>query len=132
MDRETEDTISVATRLINRGEIYWVAADPTRGSVPGWPHPHVVVQEDVFNHSRISTVVVCALTTNISRAAWPGNILLEVGEGGLDKHSVVIASQVSSLYKSRLGDLIGRLSSSRVDQIIAGLGFVQSAFINRP
>jgi mRNA interferase MazF len=101
MDRETEDTISVATRLINRGEIY-------------------------------STVVVCALTTNISRAAWPGNILLEVGEGGLDKHSVVIASQVSSLYKSRLGDLIGRLSSSRVDQIIAGLGFVQSAFINRP
>ncbi|WP_426701380.1 type II toxin-antitoxin system PemK/MazF family toxin [Rhodanobacter sp. Col0626] len=117
--------------LIHRGEIFWVSADPTRGSVPGSPHPHVVVQDDVFNHSRIGTVVVCALTTHINRASEPGNILLDPGEGGLGRQSVVVVSQVSSLYKSRLGDLIGKLSSSRVDQIVAGLDFVQSAFIRR-
>ena len=99
--------------------------------MPGSPHPHVVVQSDVFNHSRISTVVVCALTTNINRASEPGNVLLDPGEGGLERQSVVIASQISSLYKSRLGERIGTLSRARVDEIIAGLDFVQSAFMHR-
>jgi mRNA interferase MazF len=114
---------------IDRGDIFWVPADPQRGSVPGSPHPHVVVQDDVFNHSRISTVVVCALSSNLNRASEPGNILLEPGEGNLERRSVVIVSQVSSLYKFRLGERIGSLSDSRVDQIVAGLRFVQSAFI---
>jgi hypothetical protein len=43
-------------------------ADP-KGSVPGYRHPHVVVQNNVFNGSRIGTVVVCALTSNVKRAA---------------------------------------------------------------
>lgn len=106
-------------------------ADPERGSVPGSPHPHVVVQDDVFNYSRICTVVVCALSSNTNRASEPGNILLGLDEGGLERRSVVIVSQVSSLYKFRLGERIGSLSDSRVDQIIAGLRFVQSAFISR-
>lgn len=131
MDREIQDEKSIGSPLINRGEIFWVSADPTRGSVPGSPHPHVVVQDDVFNHSRISTVVVCALTTNTKRASEPGNILLDPGEGGLERQSVVVVTQVSSLYKSRLGERIGRLSNARVDQVIAGLGFVQSAFLAR-
>src|SRR5918995_1804239 len=48
--------------------------------VPGHPHPHVVVQEDLFNHSRVPTVVVCALTSNLRRASWPGNVMLEACE----------------------------------------------------
>jgi mRNA interferase MazF len=99
--------------------------------VPGSPHPHVVVQDDVFNHSRIGTVVVCALTTNINRASEPGNILLDPGEGGLERQSVVVVSQISSLYKSRLGERVGRLSDTRVDEVIAGLDFVQAAFMGR-
>ncbi len=65
-------------RIINRGDLFWVAPDATRGSVPGRPHPHVVISEDVFNHSRIRTVVVCALTSNPKRANEPGNVLLDV------------------------------------------------------
>ena len=68
--------------------------DDPRGPVPGYSHPHVVVQEDVFNHSRIATVVVCALTSNLHRANEPGNVLLEAGEGNLPKQSVVVVSQV--------------------------------------
>lgn len=116
---------------INRGDIFWVPADPERGSVPGSPHPHVVVQDDVFNHSRIGTVVVCALSSNTKRISEPGNILLDLNEGNLERRSVVIVSQVSSIYKFRLGERIGSLSDSRVDQIIDGLRFVQSAFIGR-
>src|SRR5688572_9152681 len=110
MDREADNHVLGAHSKISRGDIYWLAADASKGSVPGSPHPHVVVQDDVFNHSRISTVVVCALSTNLQRASEPGSVLLEVGEGGLEKQSVVIASHISSIYKHRLRERIGALS----------------------
>jgi mRNA interferase MazF len=116
---------------INRGDLFWIEPDESRGSVPGYSHPHVVVQDDVFNHSRISTVVVCALTSNLNRANEPGNVLLEVGEGNLPKQSVVVVSQVSSVDKARLGERIGALSDARVEQILAGMRFQQVSFFNR-
>jgi len=126
MDRELETP--VATRSIRRGDIFWVEADASRGSVPGVPHPHLVVQDDVFNQSRIGTVVVCALSSNLNRVSEPGVVLLDAGEGGLVRQSVVIASQVSSLYKHRLQGHIGRLSEARVDQVVAALRFLQASY----
>lgn len=135
MDREHypegKDT-PLEHRLIRRGDIFWVAPDASKGSIPGVPHPHVVVQEDVFNHSRISTVVVCALTSNLHKATEPGTVLLAPGEGGLSRQSVILSSQITSLYKAHLGEYIGSLSPARVDQIIAGLRFVQRAFHRLP
>lgn len=116
---------------IHRGDLFWIEPDESRGSVPGYAHPHVVVQDDVFNHSRVSTVVVCALTSNLKRANEPGNVLLEAGEGNLPKQSVVVVSQVSSVEKARLGERIGALSDARVEQILAGLRFQQASFFNR-
>lgn len=126
MDQEIE--MEPLNRMINRGDIFWLAPDETKGEIPGVPHPHVVVQEDVFNHSRISTVVVCALSTNLKRASEPGVILLESGEGGLPKHSVVIPSHILAVDKSRLGEFIGSLSRDRVDSIVAALRFLQVSF----
>ncbi len=131
MDREVALPIQSPAGVVGRGDIFWIAADDTRGSIPGSPHPHVVVQEDVFNHSRISTVIVCALSSNLHKASEPGNVLLEPGEGGLERQSVVIASQISCIYKARLGAYIGSLSAARVDQVVAGLRFVQGAFHRR-
>ena len=117
--------------MINRGDLFWLVSDESRGSVPGFAHPHVVVQDDVFNHSRIHTVVVCALTSNLNRASEPGNVLLDPGEGNLKKQSVVIVSQVSSVDKADLGEHIGVLSPTRVEQVLAGLRFQQASFFNR-
>ena len=116
---------------INRGDVFWIEPDDSRGPVPGYSHPHVVVQDDVFNHSRITTVVVCALTSNLHRANEPGNVLLEVGEGNLPTQSVVVVSQISSVDKARLGERIGSLSDERVEQILAGLRFQQVSFFGR-
>src|SRR3954453_5322593 len=82
-------------RVINQGEIYWAPS----ASEAGITHPQVVVQENIFNHSRIHTVVVCALTTNRKRANAPGNVLLEAGEANLPKASVVEVSKISSVEK---------------------------------
>lgn len=119
------------TGEVRRGEIYWVAPDEARGSVPGIPHPHLVVQDDVFNLSRIDTVILCALTSNLQRVTEPGNVLLETGEGGLEKQSVIVVSQLSSVSKTRLGARIGELSQERVEQALSGLRFQQAAFFRR-
>jgi mRNA interferase MazF len=116
---------------IHRGDVFWMAPDDSRGPVPTYSHPHVVVQDDVFNHSRITTVVVCALTSNLHRAREPGNVLLDVGEGDLPEQSVVVVSQIASVEKVRLGERIGSLSVARVDEILAGLRFQQRSFFGR-
>ncbi len=116
------------TQKIYRGDIFWAAPDDQRAPAPSYSHPHVVIQDDLFNHSRITTIIVCALTSNLHRAKEPGNVLLEAGEGSLPKQSVVVVSQISSIEKSALGEKIGSLSSERVEQILTGLRFLQSFF----
>ena len=108
-----------------------ISPHATRGPAPPYAHPHVVVQDDVFNHARVTTVIVCALTTNLHRASEPGNVLLAPGEGDLPTQSVVVVSQVSSIPKARLGARIGALSQARVDQIVAGLRFQQTSYFRR-
>ena len=110
--------------------MFWIEPDDSRG-MSGLAHPHVVVQDDVFNHSRVHSVVVCALTSNPGRVIEPGNVLLEPGEGNLTRPSVVVVSQVSAVDKARLGDYIGSLSGARVDQIVAGLRLQQASFFDR-
>jgi len=125
------DPTSTPPARIDRGDVFWIPPDDSRGPAPSYSHPHVVVQDDVFNHSRITTVVVCALTTNLHRASEPGNVLLEEGEANLPKQSVVVVSQISSVDKARLGERIGALSDARVEQILAGLRFQQRSFFGR-
>jgi mRNA interferase MazF len=107
--------------VINQGDIFWIDLDEPTGSGPGYLHPHVVIQNNVFNRSRINTVVVCALTSNLHRANAPGNVLLESGETGLPKQSVVVVSQIFTADKSQLGEHIGTLSKKRVRQILEGV-----------
>jgi mRNA interferase MazF len=107
--------------VINQGDIFWVDLDEPFGSEAGYRHPHVVIQNNVFNRSRISTVVVCTLTSNLRRANVPGNMLLEAGEANLPEQSVVNISQIFTVSKNQLGEKIGTLSSERVRQILDGV-----------
>jgi len=76
------------------------------------------------NHSRINTVVVCVLTSNLKRAEAPGNVLLEEGEANLVKQSVVNVSQLFTVDKGDLVERIGTLSRRRVRQILDGVRLV--------
>ena len=84
------------------------------------PHPHVVIQVNAQNK-----VTVCALTTNLKRAKDPGNVLLDEGEAGLPKQSVIVASQVATVDATQLGEFIGSLSEKRIQQVLAGIRFLQ-------
>ncbi len=110
--------------VIRQGDLYWVDLDEPRGAEPGYRRPVVVIQNNLFNQSRIRTVVVCAITSDLKRAAAPGNVLLKAGEGGLPKASVVLVSQIFTLDKRDLSDHMGTLSPRRVRQILDGVRLV--------
>jgi mRNA interferase MazF len=109
---------------IRQGDIFWIDLGEPKGSEPGFRHPHVVVQNNIFNKSRINTIVVCALTSNLKRAEVPGNVLLKKGEANLKKESVVNVTQVVTVDRADLTEKIGTLSSVRMHQIISGLKLV--------
>ncbi|MGH2459275.1 MAG: type II toxin-antitoxin system PemK/MazF family toxin [Chloroflexota bacterium] len=109
---------------IRQGDVYWIdVGDPT-GSEPAYRRPYVVIQNDVLNQSRLRTVVVCAVTSNLRRAAIPGNVSLEPGEGGLPRPSVVNVTQIYTVDKSNLEEPVGALSPRRLRQILDGIALV--------
>lgn len=112
---------TIMAMTINQGDIYWVPLERGDDLVSEIIHPHVVIQEDLINH----TVLVCALTTNRRQANLPGNVLLEVGEANLPKQSIVVVSQVATVKESQLGEYIGSLTKERITQILSGIRFVQ-------
>jgi mRNA interferase MazF len=107
--------------VINQGDVFRVDLDDPSGSEPGYCHPRVVIQNNLFNRSRINTVVVCALTSNLKRAQAPGNVLLAPREANLPKQSVVNVSQSFTVDKTQLSEKIGALSARRVREILDGL-----------
>ena len=109
---------------IQQGDIFWIDLGESSGSEPGYMRPHIVIQNNLFNVSKINTVVVCSLTTNLGRANSPGNVLLEPGEGNLPKQSVVNVSQIFTVDKSDLLEKIGTISPKRIVQILNGIDLV--------
>jgi mRNA interferase MazF len=107
--------------VIQRGQIWWADLREPRGSEPGYRHPVLVLQRDEVNRSRIDTVVVCLLTSNTVLSRAPGNTLLRRRRTGLPRDSVVNASQVATLNKSDLEELVGELPRDLMDDVDQGL-----------
>lgn len=107
--------------VIDQGDLYWLNVGEPQGSEPGFRRPYVVIQNNIYNHGAINTVIVCALTSNIRLAHTPGNVLLKQGEAGLPKESVVNVTQVYTVDKRVLVEKIGKLSKARIRQILEGL-----------
>jgi mRNA interferase MazF len=110
--------------VIQQGDIYWIDLGKPVGAQSAYRHPHVVIQNNVFNRSRIATVLVCALTSNFKRVNAPGNVLLEKNEANLPKQSVVNVSQIFTVSKEQLQQKIGTLDKVRIEQILAGIQLV--------
>lgn len=106
---------------IRQGQVYWLDFGPAARSAPADRHPCVVVQNDIFNRSAIRTSVVCLITSNLSKANAPGNVLLRKGEANLPKASVVNVSQILTVDKAELVELAGKLSGAAAGAVRDGL-----------
>ena len=106
---------------IRQGQVYWLDFGPATGSAPAERHPCVIVQNDIFNRSAIATSVVCLITSNLSRAKAPGNVLLKKGEANLPKASVVNVSQILTVDKAELTECLGTLPGTAATAVRDGL-----------
>lgn len=107
-----------------RGDVWWADLPEPVGSGPGFRHPVLVIQENEFNKSPISTVIVALISSNMSRARARGNVTLLPRQSGLRKDSVVNISQILTIDKSLLFERLESLSESKMAQIDAGLKLV--------
>lgn len=110
--------------MIERGAIWWADLGAPRGSGPGFRRPVLIVQADAFNRSRIQTVVVVALSSNLRLLDAPGNVLVPAKLSGLLKDSVANVSQVVTLDRSDLQEPAGKLDASTLRPVEAGLRLV--------
>jgi mRNA interferase MazF len=107
--------------VIERGEIWWASLPSPAGSRPGFDRPVLIVQSDAFNRSRIQTVAVAIITSNVQRAKSPGNVLIQRKASGLPRPSVVNVSQIMSLDRSYLRRKVKRLADAEMREVDAGL-----------
>lgn len=106
---------------MHRGDVWWANLPDPSGSAAGYRRPVVIVQADAFTHSRISTVIVAAITSNLRVATAPGNVFLPATESGLPRDSVINVSQIITLDKTVLDEYIGRVTARTLAHIEEGI-----------
>jgi mRNA interferase MazF len=84
----------------------------------------VIVQSNPFNDSRIATVVVAVVTSNLALAEAPGNVRLGKSESGLPRPSVVNVSRILTLDRQLLTKRIKALPAQSVLRLNEGLSLV--------
>jgi mRNA interferase MazF len=105
-----------------RGELWWAALGLPRGSAPALRRPVLIVSADQYNRSRLATVTVAVLTSNVQLAALPGNILLAAGVvADLDGDSVVNVTQIATIDRGVVDERIGCLPDWLMVEVDAGL-----------
>ena len=112
--------------VIRKGTVYWVDFSPGKGSEPLGMRPGLVVQSDVLNDSKISTVIMLAITSTLKFGELPGNVVLRKGEANLPRKCVVNATQIKSVDKRSIKEKIGTLPKNRMEAIEQGLKLVLS------
>jgi mRNA interferase MazF len=106
---------------VQRGEVWWANLPEPAGSGPGFVRPVVVIQADALNRSRIGTVVVAAVTSNLRLRDFPGNVYLSARDAGLERASVVNTSQLATVDRSRLIRHLGNLRGAKLRELDDGL-----------
>ena len=106
---------------MKRGQVLWADLSEPRGTEPGERRPVLVVQDDVLTASRLGTVMVVPLSSNLDRARAIGNVLLPEVETGLNKPSVALVCQVLTVDKAFFDEPVGTLSRRAMKAVDAGL-----------
>lgn len=122
MERLEED-------LIKRGEIYFADLSPVVGSEQGGLRPVLVVQNDIGNKYS-PTVIVCAITSKLTKAKLPTHIELDANSYNLPKDSVLLLEQIRTIDKKRLKEKLSYIGRPKMKEIeramLISLGFFEN------
>ncbi|MCL1837060.1 MAG: type II toxin-antitoxin system PemK/MazF family toxin [Treponema sp.] len=107
-----------------RGELWWAEFGIPYGSETGYTRPVLIVQDDGFNQSKIRTVIVLPLTTNLRLAEAPGNVFLRKRETKLAGDSVIMVAQLYALDRGRFKEKISKVTKEIMEQVESGMKLV--------
>ena len=107
-----------------RGEIRLANFGIPDGSEAGYVRPVLIVQDNDFNESKIRTIVVLPLTTNLNLADAPGNVFISKKESKLKSDSVIITPQLYAIDRSKINDKISKVSKEIMRQVEVGIRLV--------
>jgi mRNA interferase MazF len=109
---------------MQRGDIWWASLPEPEGSGPGYRRPVLIVQSNEFNRSRINTLIVAVITSNMALASAPGNIHLGPRSSGLPKESVVNISQLITVDRRFLTEKIKSIDPQKMKEVEDGLRLI--------
>ena len=111
---------------VKRGDIYFADLSPVVGSEQGGTRPVLVIQNDVGNKYS-PTVIVSAITSQLTKAKLPTHIELSSQGYNLPKDSVVLLEQIRTLDKRRLKEKITVVDDKKMKEVnralLISLGF---------
>jgi mRNA interferase MazF len=99
-----------------RGELYWVALDPTVGTEIAKTRPALIISNDLGNQ-HAQQVIVAPLTSRRLDRIYPFEMLIPASEGGLLQASKILLNQIRTVDKVRLHGYIGVLPGQRMQQV---------------
>ncbi|MGC4175125.1 type II toxin-antitoxin system PemK/MazF family toxin [Demequina sp.] len=100
----------------------WADFGSPRGSEPAKRRPAIVLQDDWLLRSAFNTVIVVPLTSNTELASFPGNVLVTSAASGLDRDSVALVAQITSVGRKHLDPYpAATLPAYLLDQIKSGV-----------
>lgn len=109
---------------VERGQVWTADLGEPDGSEPGYNRPVLIVQSDAFNRSRLHTVIAVVLSTNLRLLDAPGNVLIPAKASGLRKDSVANVSQVITVDREFLIELVGRVRGQFLKDVENGLRLI--------
>lgn len=101
---------------VQRGEIYYADLSPVVGCEQGGVRPVLIVQNNIGNRNS-PTVIVAAITSQMSKSRLPTHIELDAYKCGLPKDSAVLLEQIRTLDKLRLRQRVGRLDTDTMENV---------------
>lgn len=107
---------------MKRGEVWWADLGLPTGSAPALRRPVLIISADAYNRSRLRTVTVAVLTTNVALGALPGNVAVPADVADLDVDSVVNVTQIATIDRGTLEERVSALPDWLMAQINVGLG----------
>ena len=81
----------------------------------------LVVQAAAMNNSRLPTVIVASLTSNLAAARYPGAVFVPAGVAGLPKDSVIKLTELMTVDNYLLLDALGDLPNDLMSEVDSGL-----------